>query len=452
MAFANLLDQSSYSRRDPRNVSDLLDAQLRREQDVARSNALARDSDLQNDAREITLQQSQAIQPGILSELGRENQTMLTQPPPLGPHPAPSGLPPYIAAPQATPNALPPPMDAYAGQQGILDERGSLLGRNKDRAGALALSPVLAQIAKGQSENLASREDLAGDRLTLQGARDFEASVPDLESIKNSAVQLMKGQDRGRSIDTWNGMMTAIQSAAIAKNPALLQNKGFQEYMSHLEKLKPSAPSSNDVAQSNAKRQTTQQVIGLENQLRDEYEKVAGESRTVARAAQDIAAALKTNNSLSVRTAVTKFSKIADPTTGVLGGEANATEKAAMGDLLNTIEGNLQRMTSGGMTPDSKRNFEAATRDFLRVQKSIFERVQQRTKNRFQSYQTRFPDLNLSLDAVMGSEDDRRKEIDQFNAMPENGKAVKVLDKSQFDALPPGSLWIDSKGTTHRKK
>jgi hypothetical protein len=252
----------------------------------------------------------------------------------------------------------------------------------------------------------------------IKARSDAEETGPALQEITAAANMPGSTREQARS-------KGAALSAVLSKYPAISADPRIKEAIATAMPRNPDVMFSPFQAQG-AERSKTQQVIGLENQLRDEYEKGATESRTIARAGQDIAAALKTNNSLSIGTAITKFSKIKDPTTGVLGGEANTTELAAMGDAWNRIQGMAKKTIDGGATPETIRSFEDASRDLMRVQKEIFARVQERTKNRFGSYATRFPDLGLSLNAVMGTEGDRAKEMSMFDAFPEKAEKINL--------------------------
>jgi hypothetical protein len=395
MPFGNLLDPNTYSRRDNRTLQDLLAKRIEQQIDVADANAQTRAADqaaelagrTMGDRVSTASSQAKGLEYGlpVLQQQGREAEIGMGFLDQMFPKAQPQ-VPPHLAAfgPQPEPQA---PMGNAFADKSLADLRAL-----KANAG-----PV-GQFLGGYVDPIIAQKSLA------------EEMTPALQEI--ATIAKMPGGTKEQLRDK-----SAALSAIAAKYPGIVDSPKFKEAIDIAN------PKNSDVVYHGDAVKTTGQVISLENQLRDEYEKIATDSRTIARAGQDIAAALKTNNSLSIRTAVTKFSKIADPTTGVLGGEASATEKAAMGDLINTMEGSLQRMVTGGMTPESKKNFESATRDLLRVQQEIFRNAQARASNRFKSYQQRFPNLNISLDAVMGSEGDRAKELDAFNAFPEASAA-----------------------------
>lgn len=117
MAFANLLDPNTFSRRDPRTLASLLDDRLRQEMEVARSNAATRASDLSSDYAERTMDdragmardQAEAAALGLqgrkdflnmISGLSAPGVDESQPAPEFGPQPeAPvTGVPPYLAA------------------------------------------------------------------------------------------------------------------------------------------------------------------------------------------------------------------------------------------------------------------------------------------------------------------------------------------------------------------
>ena len=117
-------------------------------------------------------------------------------------------------------------------------------------------------------------------RSELGQSREWEAIVPQLEAITVPAVQFMRGQNRDQSIDTWNSMLAGIQGAVAKANPALLQNKGFKEYMSNLEKLKPAPQEPNpyrqDMANFNREKfenEKAQKLLDRVAKYRNETEK-----------------------------------------------------------------------------------------------------------------------------------------------------------------------------------
>lgn len=186
--------------------------------------------------------------------------------------------------------------------------------------------------------------------------------------------------------------------------------------------------------------QNRQQTIQTENQLRDEYNTQMAPARTVATAGQDIFSALNTNDPLSVRTAVTKFSKVIDPTTGVLGGEANAAEKKAMGDLMNRFQGAFETMVTGKMTPKTIQSFKNATHDILQTQKKIAQRIQNRVGNQVSSYQKRFPELGLDKTGVLGSKEDVDSELkafDLFKSKPTGPSVGAIINGFKFKGGDP---------------
>lgn len=391
MALGNLLDPNTFSRRDSRTVGDLLDRRIRQQIDIADANdrRIANEQAAEyagrtmDDRVSTASSQAQGLEYGlpVLQQQGREAKIGMGYLDQMFPEQQPQ-VPPHLAAfgPQPQPEQ---PMGNAFEAKSLADLRA--LKANSGPIGKLLggyVDPIIAQKSMAEELTPALGEIAAAARLPGGTKEQLRAKSAALASIA-------------------------------AKYPHISDDPKFKEAISI------ATPKNSDVVYHGDNVKTTGQVITLENQLRDEYEKAATESRTIARAGADIAAALKTNNSLSIGTAITKFSKIKDPTTGVLGGEADATEKSAMGDLWNRIQGAAQKTLEGGATPETIKSFTESTRDLMRVQKEIFNRVQQRTANRLKTYQQRFPDLNLSLDAVMGTEADRGKEIGAFDIFPD---------------------------------
>lgn len=217
----DLLDPRSFSRKDQRPLADLLDSRIRQEMDIAKHNSDLRAADQQAQQQGYTLDQLGAIQPGVMEQMRGANQDMLA-PPPVA----------QAAAPGATP---------LSPQEVLMQERERLLGQNQSRAAAIAVNPLLGALQEAQGQNLAGREKLAGERAGIALGNEWSSIVPELEGIKNTAVQTMSANKANRieSIDTWNRMIADIQGKVASKNPKLLENKGFQEYLNNLEKLKP---------------------------------------------------------------------------------------------------------------------------------------------------------------------------------------------------------------------
>lgn len=445
MAYNQALNQFDYKpNRATVDLSKLIDDVQRREIDLAQSDARTLAADQEYGYKESvhpamkTQEENRANHGGLVNKgleaglpvlqvegkkAGIESGILDEMFQPRAPN-----LPPYIAN-QSGPVAQPEP--AY--DQNLPPQSANRFEGN-----------TLAELRQKKA-NAGPASDFMGRLIDpmIKARSDAEEVGPALQEI--TAVAEMRGGTREEA-----RKKGAALSAVLSKYPAIASDPRIKEAISTAMPRNPDlvfSPSSG----ANADRMKTQQVIGLENQLRDEYDKAATESQTIARAGQDIAAALKTNNSLSIGTAISKFSKIKDPTTGVLGGEADVTEKAAMGDAWNRIQGMAQKTLEGGATPETIRSFEDATRDLMRVQKAILVRVQAKAKNRFQTYATRFPDLGLSIDAVMGSDDDRARDLSAFDAFPDSSGAKKIASKAEFDALPSGTEYIGPSGKKARK-
>jgi hypothetical protein len=404
-----------------RNLIDLVAKSLEMEHQIAQQNAATRQNDLTGDFDERTMDSRVGQQANQQTQGDLQNQGLRLGMPEKQLGAAQAGVESnyleqmFPGSTKAQAPSLPPPMQGMS-MESDGPQMPPVIG-NRFAAKTLAELRALKADAGPAGEFLGKFIDPM-----IKVRSDAEEMGPALQEI-TAAANLPGGtREEARS-------KSAALSAVLSKYPAIAADPRIKEALSTAMPRNPDV-TMDPFRAAGAERSKTQQVIGLENQLRDEYEKAATESRTIARAGQDIAAALNTNNSLSIGTAITKFSKIKDPTTGVLGGEADATEKMAMGDAWNRIQGLAQKNLVGGATPETVKSFRDATKDLMRVQKEIFSRVQERSKNRFGSYASRFPDLGLSMDAVMGTEGDRAKEMEQFNVFPE-AKATQHPDAAK---------------------
>jgi len=211
MAFANLLDPDTYARRDKRTLSDLLDAQLNRERDVAASNAATRGSDIHNDEGDLLLQQHKAMQPEAMREINTE-----VLPPPLAGAPQ-QNIPPNLAQqPQAA-------QDPYSAQQSLMDEKAQQLDWQKTHPALMASNSIISDMQKQKESNLAARTELSGGQLAIQKNREWGALKPQLDRI----MQAPAG-----GWDPLKGTKGIALDKAISQIPAyLLDHPGVKQWI-----------------------------------------------------------------------------------------------------------------------------------------------------------------------------------------------------------------------------
>lgn len=433
------------------------------------------------DSNQIRLDEDQTLHPAVLVALKQKAQEMMSQGQSsqnvqAAPQSA-SGLPPYIAA-----TVQQQPQDPYAAQQSILDERRAQLEDENRNSLIYSKVPVLAAMQKAKQANLAGREDLASDQFGINQNRAFAQAVPELEVAKNIGLREMRGAPTARSIDAYNKMVGAVQSAVVSKYPHLLNSKAYQDYMRDLEKFKPTPqpnmgvismqPPSASVLDSAAKR-----IANRESTVSEEINKgrFAGaqamqihddlvqrvKAIDPAFSETDTEGGYKFATNPATKRALTQFdnaySTIARlksvyakldngqfPTLNkainagkVATGDVNAA-RAAIAEVLGNDE-LTQAFSRGGVGSDKLRDMSAALANYNYSPKQMaaqFDELLHGLKRSRNAY------------SAQGGGYIR----DMKEPAPEEGAPAKPASKAEFDALPSGALWIDSKGETHRKK
>jgi hypothetical protein len=401
-----------------------------------------------------------------------------------GPNPQPT---PFIQPKEFGPQPPPPPPDRYAPiEQGINREQ-ELLNRRRKNLNIASYNPnnpygFLAARDQGAQELEAGKQGLDTRRMNLGMTRDWDTVLPQLDAIKNNAIQQMMGKGTYTQTDLVNKMKSDVESYIAQNKPYLAQTPMYKTYIDDLGFHIPPQPSMASIVSAPPQKGAVESWA----------QQLANHEISVDQFAQNAANKIRGPNGEKFARDVFARVKEIDPSVNPAGLDIgfkqakNAINNRTLG-LINSVRPNLEKLMSlsdkidrSGVKAVSKAAL-LASRQFTSEDLANFDKLKTLSVDEINNIFAPGGGSNLSremalqlidetlppakfrsaMQTVIEAMDNRKAGLESLlrgYKGPELAEpntptgAIKPKSQAEFNDLPPGSLWMDSKGETHRKK
>jgi hypothetical protein len=341
---------------------------------------------------------------------------------------APPGRPPILQPPPAPSRVIPmEPLIQSGPAAGLTDSQRRIAAAMI--TGGTPVADVGAHMAQWRQQNIAGQQQ-AATNAALEAQANFERQ----KYYREQQIEAEKTQyQRQQDAETARRNAAAdARAEAEAKRAGLPPGYrlGDNGQAVRIEGLPT------DTATLEANRiagQQAHQQFERENTLRDEFQKLTGDFRTVQTSYENIRNSAKVADGASDMSLLYNYVRLLDPTSVVR--ESEFAAAAASGSLGQRVQGAVERVLSGARMPDSLRE------SFVRESKNLYD-TQLRSHNTVaDQYEKLARDNGLEPGRV----------VTRFARPQEDTGPPSVKSVADYNKLPSGTVYTDPDGHTRKK-